>query len=89
MQEIQLCLSARPAAVMAQMLDRALTTVLSLTQNGFGNSATLDQWNSKDSTMTVSQYGGLNGASVDQTASNSSVSVTQVGIGNHVSAHQY
>ncbi|MBE1152425.1 curlin, partial [Escherichia coli] len=56
---------------------------------GFGNSATLDQWNGKDSTMTVKQFGGGNGAAVDQTASNSSVNVTQVGFGNNATAHQY
>ncbi|MDN0699619.1 hypothetical protein FCX66_20700 [Escherichia coli] len=53
------------------------------------NSATLDQWNGKDSTMTVKQFGGGNGAAVDQTASNSSVNVTQVGFGNNATAHQY
>ena len=42
---------------------------IDLTQRGFGNSATLDQWNGKDSTMTVKQFGGGNGAAVDQTAS--------------------
>ncbi|EFA3994129.1 major curlin subunit CsgA [Escherichia coli] len=62
---------------------------IDLTQRGFGNSATLDQWNGKDSTMTVKQFGGGNGAAVDQTASNSSVNVTQVGFGNNATAHQY
>lgn len=33
--------------------------------------------------------GGGNGAAVDQTASNSSVNVTQVGFGNNATAHQY
>ena len=53
----------------------AINTVypVSYTHLGFGNSATLDQWNGKDSTMTVKQFGGGNGAAVDQTASNSSV----------------
>ncbi|EQA8479284.1 curli major subunit CsgA, partial [Shigella flexneri] len=53
------------------------------------NSATLDQWNGKNSEMTVKQFGGGNGATVDQTASNSSVNVTQVGFGNNATAHQY
>ncbi|EFF6966177.1 hypothetical protein B0932_001332 [Escherichia coli] len=35
------------------------------------------------------QFGGGNGAAVDQTASNSSVNVTQVGFGNNATAHQY
>ena len=62
---------------------------IDLTQRGFGNSATLDQWNGKNSEMTVKQFGGGNGAAVDQTASNSSVNVTQVGFGNNATAHQY
>ncbi|MGQ7143491.1 hypothetical protein ACUOA8_26805, partial [Escherichia sp. SS-MK2] len=39
--------------------------------------------------VTVKQFGGGNGAAVDQTASNSSVNVTQVGFGNNATAHQY
>ncbi len=62
---------------------------IDLPQRGFGNSATLDQWNGKDSHMTVKQFGGGNGAAVDQTASNSTVNVTQVGFGNNATAHQY
>ncbi|EEW4025824.1 curlin, partial [Escherichia coli] len=46
-------------------------------------------WNGKDSHMTVKQFGGGNGAAVDQTASNSTVNVTQVGFGNNATAHQY
>ncbi|HCM9331552.1 TPA: curlin, partial [Enterobacter asburiae] len=45
--------------------------------------------NSKKSVMNVSQSGGFNGALVDQTASNSTVNVTQIGFGNHATAHQY
>ena len=32
---------------------------------GFGNSATIDQWNSKDSVINVKQFGGGNGAAVE------------------------
>jgi major curlin subunit len=39
--------------------------------------------------MNVSQYGGGNGAAVDQTASGSTVNVQQIGFGNHATAHQY
>ncbi|MWP35947.1 curlin, partial [Escherichia coli] len=62
---------------------------IDLLQKGFGNSATIDQWNSKDSVINVKQFGGGNGAAVDQTASGSTVTVHQVGFGNNATAHQY
>ncbi len=53
---------------------------IDLLQKGFGNSATIDQWNSKDSVINVKQFGGGNGAAVDQTASGSTVTVHQLAL---------
>ncbi|SQJ24063.1 major curlin subunit [Salmonella enterica subsp. enterica] len=44
-------------------------STIELTQNGFRNNATIDQWNAKNSDITVGQYGGNNAALVNQTAS--------------------
>ncbi|ENN5522478.1 major curlin subunit CsgA, partial [Salmonella enterica subsp. enterica serovar 1,4,[5],12:i:-] len=41
------------------------------------------------SDITVGQYGGNNAALVNQTASDSSVMVRQVGFGNNATANQY
>ncbi|EBA4909263.1 major curlin subunit CsgA, partial [Salmonella enterica] len=49
----------------------------------------IDQWNAKNSDITVGQYGGNNAALVNQTASDSSVMVRQVGFGNNATANQY
>ncbi|EOE8361321.1 major curlin subunit CsgA, partial [Salmonella enterica subsp. enterica serovar Typhimurium] len=43
----------------------------------------------KNSDITVGQYGGNNAALVNQTASDSSVMVRQVGFGNNATANQY
>lgn len=64
-------------------------STIELTQNGFRNNATIDQWNAKNSDITVGQYGGNNAALVNQTASDSSVMVRQVGFGNNATANQY
>ncbi len=62
--------------VTAQMLaEGSDDSSIDLLQKGFGNSATIDQWNSKDSVINVKQFGGGNGAAVDQTASGSTVTV--------------
>ncbi|NWC66201.1 major curlin subunit CsgA, partial [Cedecea sp. P7760] len=62
---------------------------IKLLQDGYGNNATISQWNGKNAQIDVQQFGTNNGAVVNQTASSSLVSVTQFGNGNHATASQY
>lgn len=71
------------------LLASADDSTISLKQTGFQNSATIDQWNAKNADISVTQFGGRNGALVNQTASDSNVLIQQVGFGNNATANQH